>query len=181
MCAESLKLSRDWAGKWHTIIRRYWLARVVVQQGDDERAVALFEENIRESHAASFDWGHAASQQGLGNITLRHGDVDTARSLHADALLTLQKGGYGYSLAYSLDAFAAITQAQAQPERALLLLSAADAFREFIHTDLLPPERRERETLLAAVKESVPAESITHLIEQGLEMSLDDAVELAMS
>lgn len=181
LCAESLKLSRDWANHWQTIIRRYWLARVVVYQGDEERAAALFEENVRESESSSFDWGRAASIQGLGDIALRRGDLELAKSLHSDGMLALHKGHYGYSLAYSLDSFAALACATSQYERALILFSAADAYREAIQTGLLPPEQKEREELLAAIHRALPPNKRTSLIDQGRGMSHDEAVEFALN
>lgn len=180
LCFESLAMSLEWGEPWLNVIRRYWLTRVVVYQGDDERAVALFEENVRESEHSSFDWGRAASIQGLGNIALRRGDLDSAKALHTDGLLALHKGHYGHSLAYSLDAFAALASAQNNSERALILLSAADAYRESIHTDLLPPERNEREQLLNAIKQTLSPEKISALIAQGRGMSHDEAVEFAL-
>jgi hypothetical protein len=49
-----------------------------------------------------------------------------------------------------------------------------------IHTDLLPPERAEREKLLAAVGSLLPPESISSLAERGRGMSHKEAVEFAL-
>ena len=85
------------------------------------------------------------------------------------------------SLAYSLDAFALLALAQGQPERAQILLSASDAYRQSIHTDLLPPERSEREKLLDAVNSALPIETISSLAGRGRGMSHDEAVDFALS
>jgi hypothetical protein len=61
-----------------------------------------------------------------------------------------------------------------------MLLSASDAYREAIHTDLLPPERAEREKLLAAVKSLLTPENISSLTERGRGMNQDEAVEFAL-
>ena len=180
MCSESLAMSLEWGEPWLNVIRRYWLARVVVYMGDDERAVALFEENVKASQESDFDWGRGASLQGLANAALRRGDLEEAEQLHIEAAKILHTGHYGYSLAYSLDAFAALSFALGQSERALSLLSAADAYRESIHTELLPPERKEREQLLTAIKASLTQEKITSIITQGRGMSHDEAVEFAL-
>ena len=181
LCAESLALSQEWGGGWHTIIRRYWLARVVVYQGDDARAIGLIEENIAESQQHNFDWGRAASLQGLGDAALRRRDLEPARSYHTEAITILHTGNYLYSLAYSLDSFASLALARNQLARALTLLFAADGLRESIHTALLPPETKEREQLITAIKEKINPDLITSLTAQGRAMTLNKAVEYALN
>jgi hypothetical protein len=180
MCSESLKLSQDWASAWHVVIRRYWLARVMVYQGDEARAAKLVEENLKESKAAAFDWGYAASLQIVADAALRRNAWEQARALHTEAIRILRAGRYGYSLTYSLDSFAALAFAANQPERALILLAAADAYRESIHVDLLPPEREERQALLESVRRSISPDKVSALVGQGETMSSEEAVKLAL-
>jgi len=177
---ESLLLSQEWGGAWHAVIRRYWLARVYSYRGDEQKAIELLEENRTAAREANFDWGCAASLHELGCAALRRSDVETAKSYLSESIQILHKGHYGYSLTYSLDAFAALALAQGGPERAQILLSASDAYREVIHTDLLPPERADREKLLAAVQSSLPPEKISSLTEGGRGMSHDEAVAFAL-
>jgi predicted ATPase/transcriptional regulator with XRE-family HTH domain len=177
---ESLLLSQEWGSRWHTVLRRHWLARVFVYRGDDETAIALFEENRKASQEANFDGGYADSLHQLGCATLRRGHVEKAKSYLTESIQILHRAHFGYGLTYSLDAFAALALAEGQPERAQILLSAADAYREFIQTDLLPPERADREKLLAAVRAVLPPEKISSLTEQGRGMDHDEAVQFAL-
>ena len=180
LCVESIKISQDWANAWHTVIRRYWLARVVVYQGDEARAFELLDANKKESKAAAFDWGYAASIQILGDLALQRGDLEQARELHTEAIQILHAANYGYSLAYSLDSFAALAFARNQPEHALILFAAADAYRELIQVALLPPEQEERGQLLERVKNSIRHEKISALVKQGHAMSHAEAVQFAL-
>jgi tetratricopeptide (TPR) repeat protein len=177
---ESLLLSQEWANSWHTIIRRYWLARVFAYRGEEEKASELFEENLRASQEANFDWGYAAARHELGCAALRAGNWETARLSLTEAIQILHRGHYGYTLTYCLDAFAALAHAQGEPERALLLLCATEAYRESIQTGLLPPEQKARRKVLAAVKEALPAEKIVALTERGQGMTHDEAVAFAL-
>jgi hypothetical protein len=178
---ESLQLSQEWGSKWHAVLRRHWLARVFVYRGDDEKAVALFEENRVASLAANFDGGYADSLHQLGCAALRRGDVEKAKSYLTESIQILHRAHFGYGLTYSLDAFAALALAEGQPERAQILLSAADAYREFIQTDLLPPERADREKLLAAIRALLPPEEISSLTERGRGMDHDEAIQFALT
>ena len=99
----------------------------------------------------------------------------------APPIQILHRGHYGYSLTYALDAFGALALAHDQPERAQILLSASDAYRERIHTDLLPPEREERRKLSDRVTESLSQEAISSLTRRGRGMAHDEAVEFALS
>ena len=178
--AESLSLSQEWGSTWHAVLRRHWLARVYLYQGEEEKAVKLFEENRKASQEARFDGGYADSLHQLGCAALRRGNLEKAKSHLTESIQILHRAHFGYGLTYSLDAFAALALAQGQPERAQILLSAADAYREHIHTDLLPPERADREKLLAAVHSSLTPEKISSLTERGRGMSHDEAVEFAL-
>ena len=178
--AESLRLSQEWGSAWHVVLRRHWLARVYLYRGEEEKAVKLFEENRIASQEARFDGGHADSLHQLGCAALRRGDVEKAKSFLTESIRILHRAHFGYGLTYSLDAFATLALAEGQPERAQILLSAADAYREIIHTDLLPPERTEREKLLAAVSSLLPPEKISSLTERGRGMNHDEAVEFAL-
>ena len=178
--SESLWLSQEWGNAWHSVIRRYWLARVFVYRGDEKTAVQLLEENLPALRESNFDWGYAASLHELGCTALRAGDLHRAKSHLTESMQSLHRGHYGYSLTYSLDACAVLALAQGQPERARTLLSAADAYCETIHTDLLPPESVEREKLLHAVTSALTPEKILSLTERGRGMTRDAAVDFAL-
>jgi predicted ATPase/transcriptional regulator with XRE-family HTH domain len=177
---DSLRLSQEWGSTWHAVLRRHWLARVYLYRGEEEKAVALFEENRIASLESNFDGGYADSLHQLGCAALRRGDLERAKACLTESIRILHRAHFGYGLTYSLDAFAALALAQAQPERAQILLSASDAHRQLIHTDLLPPERAEREKLLAAVGSLLPPENISSLAERGRGMSHEEAVEFAL-
>jgi hypothetical protein len=177
---ESLAFSLEWGSTWHAVLRRHWLARIFVYRGDDQKAIALFEENRTASQAANFDGGYADSLHQLGCAALRSGDIEKAKSYLTESIRILYKAHFGYGLTYSLDAFAALALAQGQPERAQILLSADDAYRESIHTELLPPERAEREKLLDALRSLLTPETVSSLTERGRGMNHDEAVAFAL-
>lgn len=175
---ESLRLSREWGGGWHVCIRTWWLARAVLLSGDHDRAIALLEENHVRSRGMNFDWGEAASLQTLGDICLMRGDTASARRRHHEAIELLYTGNYGYSLAYSLDSFAAIHAATSAWQRAAQLLDAADALRIRIHTLLLPVERQAREALIARINAQLDHAVFDATRRQGYALTVDEAIEM---
>jgi hypothetical protein len=150
----------------------------VLLSGDIVRAVQLLEENIARSRRAPFDWGEAASLQALGDIRLSQGDIVAACALQRDAIVLLRAGNYGYSMAYSLDSFAAIHAAQSSWRRAAQLLGAADALRQSIHTALLPIEREAREQLIAKISGQLDASEFASASAQGHTLTLDDVMNM---
>jgi hypothetical protein len=178
---ESLRLSREWSAEHHIAIRTYWLARAVLLSGAVARAVQLLEENIARSRRTPFDWGEAVSLQVLGDIRLSQGDSAASCSLHRDAITLLRAGNYGYSMAYSLDSFAAIHAEQSSWHRAAQLLGAADALRQHIHTALLPIEREAREQLIATITGKLAPSEFEAASAQGHTLTLDDAINIALA
>jgi hypothetical protein len=175
---ESLRFSQEWSAEYHIGIRTYWLARAVLQSGESVRAAQLLEENIARSRRVQFDWGEAASLQALGDIHVSQGDLASARVLHRDASALLRAGSYGYSMAYSLDSFAAIHAAESSWQRAAQLIGAADALRQRIHTALLPTERAAREQLIAWISGQLGAAEFESARILGYALTLDGALQI---
>ena len=114
--------------------------------------------------------------QELGNIYLAQDDLATARILHQQAITLLRDGNYGYSLAYTLDSFAAIHAAVESWRRAAQLLGAADALRERIHTALLPVEREAHERLIAKISDQLGVSEFASARTQGITFTLEDVM-----
>jgi len=69
----------------------------------------------------------AFSLVGLGQVALRRGDLDQARALHCQSLLTQREAGGAY-LASGLAYLASVEEAAGQHDRAQRLMGASEAW-----------------------------------------------------
>jgi hypothetical protein len=80
-----------------------------------------------------------------------------------------------------LECFAYLARAQEEPERALLLLGAAESLREKINIHMQPHEHNEYDREVFDLRASMTEQQFRELWGRGRALSMDDAVGLALS
>jgi len=103
-----------------------------------------------------------------------------AESMYRETILEWQRLGHRAAVANQLECFAFIAKAHEQPERALLLLGAAEALRELIHIDMSDMERVEYEREVIDLKTNMDEKLFAALWAEGKSMTMEQAIELAM-
>jgi hypothetical protein len=83
-------------------------------------------------------------------------------------------------IAASLEGLAAVNRAPGQPGRAVRLLGAAEALREWVGVPLPPTEQANYELLVAAIHAALGEEAFAAAWAAGRALSLEDAVSLAL-
>src|SRR5262249_35974435 len=96
------------------------------------------------------------------------------------SILEWKRLGHRAAVANQLECFAFIAKAQEQPERAVILLGAAEALRELINIDMSPMERVEYEREVADLKTNLAEKDFNAAWGQGRSMNMDEAIELAI-
>ena len=101
-------------------------------QGEDESALALYEELEAIHRELGYERGLALTQSNVGCLLLKQGDFERARTLFAAGLIIRRKMGLLRGYVYSLLNFASLAEKQNLPQRAARLFGAAEALREKI-------------------------------------------------
>ena len=94
-------------------------------QGDNERALALYEESLGLWTAIRIKWGMATALYRLGTVAHAQGDDGRATALYEESLALRRELGDKHGLAECLEGLAGVAVAQRQLERAARLLGAA--------------------------------------------------------
>jgi DNA-binding CsgD family transcriptional regulator len=114
---------------------------------------------------------------GLGRVALELDDLELARQHLTESLRLSQSTGSRIGVARGLEAFAGLAVREDRPELAVQLTAAATALRDAAGLAALSGARAER-YLASARRLGEPA--VTRLWSQGLALSADAAVALAM-
>jgi hypothetical protein len=88
--------------------------------------------------------------------------------------------GHRGAVAHQLECFAFIAKAQEQGERAVKLMSAAEALREASSSARTPQERIEYDRELAGLRAGMDEETFDLLWAEGRSMTMEQAIEFAL-
>jgi len=154
------------------------LARV---HGDDDLALAAYEEG-RELAAAEQDDGYLAIF--LGNLSFladHRGDYQEARRLSLEAVTLGWSLGRRMIAGWRLAQLAGAEFGLGRPQRSALLIGAADHTLSLAGVDRHPCDVPEYDRVVAGLRRELGDEEFMRLRSEGANMSLDDAVALALA
>ncbi|HMD82060.1 MAG TPA: hypothetical protein VKE92_12165, partial [Anaerolineales bacterium] len=103
-----------------------------------------------------------------------------ALALYRETLPDWQKIGHRGAVAHQLECFAFISRAQEQEERAVQLMSAAEALREASSSARTPQEQIEYDREFAGLRAGMNEKMFDLLWEEGRSMTMEQAIELAL-
>jgi hypothetical protein len=120
-------------------------------------------------------------QSEMGHVARQMGNYREALALYRETLPDWQKIGHRGAVAHQLECMAFIAKAQEQGERAVRLMSAAEALRVASNSPRTPQERIEYDRELAGLRAGMDERTFALLWAEGGSMSMEQAIELAMN
>ena len=181
LCDEAIGLARN-VGEQPLIAQalnvKGELARV---HGDDALALTAYAEG-RELAAAAHDEAHLGMF--LGNLSFladHRGDHEEARRLARDGLRTSWSLGRLMKSAWAISGLAGPELGLGRPERAALLVGAADRALHTLDVALDPCDLPEHKRVLTGLQSALGEATLDLLRFKGAQLSLDEAVALALS
>jgi predicted ATPase/class 3 adenylate cyclase len=119
-------------------------------------------------------------QTQMAHVARQMGNYEEAFALYRQTLPDWQKIGHRGAVAHQLECFAFIAKAQEQGERAVKLMSAAEALREASSSQRTPQERIEYEQELAGLRAGIDEKRFHLLWEEGQSMNMEQAIDFAL-
>jgi predicted ATPase len=178
---EALDVCRPLGPIWHRATSFLNLGNAIMLTGDLSRAAALFEEALSLYQERGDEVFTARAQQHLGYVSLLQGDYERARALFTESLQALFSLGEKPGVADGLEAVAALRAVLGEVQKAGQLVEAAAALREVIGVAPLTYLRPLWYPFLVKAEEESSATLWRIAQKQGREMSLREAVALAVS
>ncbi len=157
------------------------LGDVVTILGDYERAESVFEEAVELFRELGAKYGLAPSLQNLAGMRLRRRDYEQAAALLRESIGIARETGDQATTAYCLERFADLSSAGERFDRAARLFGAADALRQASSSSRSPADALNLETAIAGVRAELDESAWTRAWNEGRTMSLQQAVEYALS
>ena len=177
----SLALSREQGEVYGIAASLNRLGSTACRRGDYDAARAFYAEALSLNRQQGDRSGIADSLMGLGMVAEKQGDLTAAYALCQESLAICRAMGDQRRIVISFVGLGSIAQGQYQPVQAARLLGAAASLRETIGTVLNPADQQEADSQAAQVREALGAEAFFVEWDIGRAMTLDQAVEYALS
>ena len=149
--------------------------------GDGAAATACYREALAIAQAMGDDGYVADLQSNLAYVAVRQGDFLTALELTRTGLEVSWKLGKPIRLAWGVGEVAGPELALGRPERAARLLGAADAALDRMRVSWQPVDQPKHDRTLAGLKQVLGRDRLEALLDEGAQMSLDEAVDYALT
>src|SRR5215217_7693679 len=150
-------------------------------EGDHERGAALSEEAAALLRERGYTGGLEGILGNLGWARLLQSDIERCRGSHRERLTLCKELGNKLDASDSLEGLACISAAEGAGERAARLFGAGEALREAVGFAQLPAEAALREPYLATVRSQLDEASWRAAWGEGRAMSMEQAIEYALS
>jgi predicted ATPase/DNA-binding SARP family transcriptional activator len=157
------------------------LGYLAVLRGDYDAARKLCDEAIILCRALGNDLSLTAALENRATVALGQRRPDEAASLLDESISLSRDLADATGMTSCLAGFAALNAARGAAESAARLLGAGEALRAELRYPLEPVELRLHEQTVAALRRELGEERLAPLQAEGRRMTLDAAVELALS
>jgi tetratricopeptide (TPR) repeat protein len=178
---ESLRLFRGLGDQTRLSVVTFNLVWAYNELGDRERARALAEDSLRRARSGGNERTLSFALDSLETYAREEGRLDEALSMNREILRIRWGAGDRLHVADSLGRFAAVFAGLKRTRPAVQLLARSDsAFQELGISTPAYWETRRNETL-AALRSQLDEGAFAEAWDEGLKMTLDEAVALALN
>jgi non-specific serine/threonine protein kinase len=178
---QALAIFRELGDKWNIALSLNFLAEAARSQGDDARALQFYEETLAINRELGSKLGLHYSLHNLGYIALHRGDLQRAAELFKEALRLNLERQDPLGTAHCLAGLAGVAAVSGVSERATQLFGKAQAMLDEIGNVWASTDHLEVERYLTVAHAQLDAEKFTLAWEAGRTLTLEQAVEKALS
>jgi hypothetical protein len=158
----------------------FGMARVAGVMGDLSTARAKFLKSAELARKMGNKRQMYACYSELAHVLRENGELDEPLGIYRDLLPKWRDLGHRAAVAHELECIAYILAKKDEPQRAVMILGAADHLRQMIESIPTAPELVEYESELAALREKTAASEFERAWEEGGRMSMEEAITLAL-
>jgi predicted ATPase/DNA-binding SARP family transcriptional activator len=178
---ESLDIFRDLGDRAGIADLLSGLGVVAFDRGDYATARQLHEESLRIRRELGQSWGICFALCHLTTVAVELGEYDMARTLGTESFAVLSNYGEPAGIAWCLDGFGIMASRTGKPERGAQLMASASRIRNEIGVTVPPGERARYEQGLSAAREPLGEDAFAVAWADGLALTTDQAISLALA
>jgi tetratricopeptide (TPR) repeat protein len=177
---EAAGLAKESGFGWGSSFLAIGLGHTAALVGDMETARASFLESAQLAKKIGNKRIVYSSQSEFAHILRQHGELDEPLATYKDLLPKWMEIGHRAAVTHELECIAYILNRKEEPERAVILLSAAESIRTVIDAPRTKMEQVEYENEVAAIRSGMGAAEFEGHWEKGSSLTIEQAIQLAV-
>ena len=177
---ESLQIGRELADEPIVGVALMGLGELSRLEGKNAEARVFYEEIVTEARKGGDTFNLLYALFNLGSVSCMDGDAETAWKQFAESISLAKDLGSIRAVADCLDGFGYVAAISGNAEKAAKLFGAADALRESVGFEIQTADRIFRDHFIEKAKNSIGESSFIEFENQGRNISMDNAVNLAL-
>jgi predicted ATPase/class 3 adenylate cyclase len=151
------------------------------RRGNYAEAKKIFEEGLALFKGIRYINIQLILASEIGHIERRTGNLTQARSIYRDTIKHWQNFGNRAAIAHQLECFGFLAITDEEPQRAAKLIGAAEAVRERAQSPMAEYEQAEYKAAVAQLQSMLNEAEFHALWKEGRSMTMEQAIELALS
>jgi tetratricopeptide (TPR) repeat protein len=177
---ESLALSQGSVDPDAAVRTEGILARLAFSRGDFAEARKHADRMLDLHREMGDQLSVTGHQSSMAHVARQMGNYQEALALYRETLPDWQKIGHRGAVAHQLECMAFIAKVHEEGERAVKLMSAAQALREASNSPRTPQERIEYDRELEGLRAGIDEKTFHILWEEGQSMNMEAAIDFAL-
>jgi tetratricopeptide (TPR) repeat protein len=177
---EAIRLSVDVGYRWETAFLTFGQARLAANIGDMQTARAKFNEGADIARRMGNKRMVYSNRSELAHALRENGILDEAYEIYKEVIPGWKDLGHRAAVAHELECIGYILTRKEEPERAVRLVSAAQAIRKVIDMPRTKIEDSEFEKELNTLRGMLGEEEFQVQWVNGGSLSMDEAIQLAV-
>jgi tetratricopeptide (TPR) repeat protein len=179
--SKASKLLKEHGNRWSYGITMYGFGNLYLTQRDFAKSREKYKIAMQTMQELGSVRNVSMIKSDLAHILRHEGRNLEAISAYRETIMEWQRMGHRAAIAHQLECMAFIAKALEQKEKALRLLGAAEILRQKIEIDMTMQEREEYDKEVSDLKANMDHAEFTSLWTEGRSMTMDAAIELAVS
>ena len=177
---EAARLAKEEGYRWASSFLAIGMAHTAAFMGDIESARVAFQESGEIAIKLGNKRVLYSSRSELAHVLRAQGELDEPLGIYRDLLPRWKDLGHRAAVAHELECIAYILTRKEEPERATILLSAAQEIRRVIGTPRTNVEEVEYEKEVATLREMLGEDDAERKWNEGRGLTMDEAIELVL-
>ena len=179
--AEAAELLKEHGNRWSYGITMFGFGNLYLTQRNFEKAREHYKIAMQTVQELGSIRNVNMIKSDLAHILRYEGKFAEALSAYHETIKDWQRMGHRAAIAHQLECIAFINKATEQTEKAARLFGMAEALRQRIGIDMTTQERKDYEKEVAELKANMDEKEFASLWTEGRSMTMDEAMELALS
>jgi predicted ATPase len=151
------------------------------RHGNYEAARKIFEDGEKIFKSIGNVAFQLVMRSEIGHIERHRGNLTQAKLIYEKTIKDWQEIGNRSAIAHQLECFGILAIHDEEPQKAVRLFSAAEALRERINSPRADYEQVEHEQSMAQLRTMLPEAEFNALWAEGRSMTIEQAIQLALS